>query len=428
VELFVAAHSRDPAKPQNIFVVELLPYAELEKRATIPLPIQQLRQRCLSAHFWYWFKDQEFYRLAGSPSPTEDKHGQDLYWLESDRLVQDLDRRVLELKGESRKPAPDGSAVSTTAGLPAQAAHSAQPSSASERASANTAGPAVFLADTTEDLDQRRTQLRTALEKEGIPVLPESDYASLPGAEVEAEVRSHLASSNVFVQLLSPTVGKPRGARLPAPQLQFELARGADLPIMQWCDDAMKVDAIDDVAHKALFRSGYLQTTNLEDFKAEVIKKHHALVREAERASARTEEDRPTGKRRIFLDDWLADGELAGGLVEMLTGSGCEVYSLDADATDEVLVDTLRSCRGGISIYPNPLHREPLKQSLRRYLKLIAANDLEVARWGVYFADPATGGDIYKEFRLASAQLLSIRGGAETPGILRSFLQGVPVK
>jgi hypothetical protein len=176
VELFVRARSDDPDNPQNIFVVELIPYEQLEAGAEIPEPIRNLRQRRLSASFWYWFKSEGYSRVAGFPTPMEDEDGATHYWQQRAELLQGLDGRLLELKAARQKAETDSPpATPAAASAPGQSSPPAQPTEltvAPAAVSAKASGPAVLLADTTEDLDERRNQVKIALQAEGIADLP----------------------------------------------------------------------------------------------------------------------------------------------------------------------------------------------------------------------------------------------------------------
>src|SRR5262249_13577920 len=118
---------------------------------------------------------------------------------------------------------------------------------------------------------------------------------------------SDLQRSDLFVQLLSPTSGrKGRGIAAPLPRLQFERARAARLPIMQWCEGHPRPGQVGDAGHARLFDTEFLRATNLASFKTEVIEHMRAASNSRERAQRVLSEARPStraSRKVVFLDD-----------------------------------------------------------------------------------------------------------------------------
>ena len=186
-----------------------------------------------------------------------------------------------------------------------------------------------MLADVTDDLVSQRNQVKIALEKEGIRVLPEGDYVGRSAAEFAAAFARDAQSSLLFVQLLSPTPGRiPKGEKRPLPQLQFAAAQEAGLTILQWCAAIPESDVIADPAHHALFRTPFLCAVNLERFKDEVIKKYHELGKQTEGPSQSAAEAQKTGKKWVFFDDLVGDEDLSQQIRAILKKANCQIRSL----------------------------------------------------------------------------------------------------
>ena len=262
---FVQTHGDDPVRPRDVIVVELCPFVGFEG---VPENIKNLRKEFIHAQFWYQTADAPFARLAGDPSPKE--AGGAVYWLARDNLLHALDRRLKEIRrlGEMR--------TGQEARAPEESRHTVQcvPVPVELEGSAG-----VLLADVTDDLILQRKQVKIALEKEGIRVLPEGDYVGRSAAEFAAAFARDAQSSLLFVQLLSSTSGRiPKGEERPLPQLQFTAAQEAGLTILQWSAAVPESDVIADPAQHALFRTPFLYAVNLETFKDEVIERYRGLL------------------------------------------------------------------------------------------------------------------------------------------------------
>jgi hypothetical protein len=391
---FIWTHSDNPAKPRQVVVVELCPY---ERLTAVPNNIANLRKELIQAQFWYVTPDAIFSRLAGYPSPKENDYG-GYYWRQLDCLCHALDTRLGELKAQVTQPEK----------------FSGGNTDKSSQSSAK-ASPAVLLADVTDDLVPQRNEVKLALEKEGIHVLPEGDYVGRSVAEIQLAFTQDARNSLLFVQLLSATIGRiPDGGEYPLPQLQFAASQVAALPILQWCQTVPEVNTIADPRHDALFRTAFLSTVNLERFKDEVISKYRDLqaprkTRTPDAAAVQT----PKGKC-VFVDDRLGDQELHAQIRSVIERANCEIRYPPPDASleqdDAFMEDLLRPCRGGITVYTDRRDHKATYFRLVRFLNRIAAGRIALSRWGVYLGPPPDKQDLLSEFRLSSQALIPIAG------------------
>ncbi|MGH8576663.1 MAG: toll/interleukin-1 receptor domain-containing protein [Gammaproteobacteria bacterium] len=415
---FVRTHGDDRSKPRDVVVVELRPFEGFEG---VPENIENLRKELIHAQFWYQTIDAAFPRLAGDPSPKE--AGGAVYWLERDKLLHTLDSRLKEIRrlrqvGMGRGPR-----------VPEEARH-AVPFTPAPVAMERSAG--VLLADVTDDLVSQRNQVKFALEKEEIPVLPEGDYVGRSAAEFAAAFARDAQSSLLFVQLLSPTPGRiPRGETRPLPQLQFTAAREAGLPIMQWCRAVPESDVIADPAHHALGRTAFLSTVNPERFKDEVIEKYRELGKRLEAPSPAVPEAQRPGSKNIFFDDLAGDRDLAQQIRAIIKKHNYEVrglpkgLALDQDASD--LIRQMEPCQAGILVYTDRRERKTVWSRLIRFRKQVAEGRLMLARWGIYFGPPSDKGDLWDEFGVeAGEKIVAIpgMGGFNEAGLVE-FLQSL---
>lgn len=269
----------------------------------------------------------------------------------------------------------------------------------------------ILLADTTEDLVPVRSAMKARLEPEGIVVLPEGDYVGLTPEEFESEFTRDLAKSQLLVQLLSLTVGRTgKGFVVPLPQLQFDKAVVAMLPIMQWCERLPGPNDIVDHQHARLFNTAFLRATNRTAFEQEVIARLEAMQRaaKAEQAEAPTTSAQVAMKKLIFVDDVAGECGLNERLRAMLRGVNCNVRGLPPQAplgnSGIDIAQVLRPCRAGITLFADPAKRDTVYNRLIFFLNQIAESQLPVARWGIYVTSETAGCD----FGLASDDLLTI--------------------
>ena len=410
LEHFIQTHGDDPAKPLQVFVVELCPYESLTQ---VPENIAKLRKALIHAQFWYQTTDHPFPRLAGDPSPQENDYG-GYYWLQLDKLCDALDGRLRELK---RQAAPVGPLFSERGDEPLEV----------PALSTGKASPAVLLADVTDDLVPQRNEVKFALEKEGIRVLPEGDYVGRSAAEFSSAFARDAKDSLVFVQMLSTTVGRtPSGGKFPLPQLQFAAAQEARLSIMQWCQAVPEVTINADPTHHALFKTPFLYAVNLERFKEEVIGKYRKLRQTRETPASLVTEAQKLAKKWVFIDDLVGDKALSQQIRTIVKHANCAIRSLPKQADEGVIEDVLKLCRGGITVYSDRRDHCTVYARLNQFINHVAERDLPLSRWGVYFGPPPDKEDLVSEFGLDSEDIILISGmdSLNEAGLL-DFLQSL---
>ncbi len=374
---FVHTHANDPDKPADVFVVELFPY---ETFTQVPVNIQNLRKRLIHAKFWHQPADSASPVLAGYPTPMEsglEKH----YWRVLNELQVAVDSRLRAMKAMSSNTAQTSSPnTGTTPG---------------QRRAASSIGT-VLLADVTDDLEAQRNAVKAALEPEGVAVVPVGDYVGLSVQEFETAVARDLEQSLLFVQLLSPTAGrKGKGFAAPLPQLQFQRAITANLPIVQWCEQLPSPGQIVDVAHAGLFETEFLRVTNLPAFQSEVVDWLKARLAREQTAP----QPAPTaGKKLIFIDDIAGAPALNQKLLGIVRSANCDIRSLPPRArlgSDGIdIKEMLRPCRAGITIYADRSKVDTVYNRLVFFLNQIAEASLPLARWAVYLEQGTVATDI----------------------------------
>lgn len=377
---FIRTHANDPDKPTDVFVVELFPFETL---ANVPPNIENLRKRLIHAKFWHKPADALAPLLAGEPSPQESgPESERRYWRALHELRNAIDSRLRAL----RRGQPSVSGALSTADAPSEI----------QQQSAQPVLGTVLLADTTEDLVPQRSAVKAALEPEGVVVLPEGDYVGLTPEEFKAKFSRDLGRSELFVQLLSPTVGRTgKGFTAPLPQLQFDGAIAAKLPIMQWCERVPGPGEIADEGHRRLFNTEYLRVINRTSFEREILERLRAIkqARERDHKAAQAEPASVAAKKLIFIDDVAGEKVLNEKLRAWLRSANCDVRGLPPMAplgnNGIDVTQVLKPCRAGITVFADGAKRDTVYNRLIFFLNQIAESHLPLVRWGI-FVTPGT--------------------------------------
>lgn len=405
---FIRTRFSGPDQPQDVFVVELFPY---ERLIDVPAPIQSLRKRLIHAKFWFQQRDAAEPGLAGYPSAREcGAEGRDHYWKVLNELRGALDARLREGRTRSRQLAGDAAAAASASGRPPRRA----PGSLGT----------VLLADTTDDLEAQRNAVRIALQAEGALVVPAGDFVGLSPQEFESALTADLARADLFVQLLSPTVGrKGKGFAAPLPQMQHQRAVVAGLPILQWCERLPFAGQIVDPGHARLFETDTLRATNLAEFKSAVIERLRADAARRAQESEAARLGPPVAlahQPQIFFDDIAAEPALSARLRAVIRAQDYAVRSLPPGAplgnNGVDVKELLRPCLAGITLYTDRSKYAIAYNRLVYFLNQVADGNLPLARWGVVLRDGTVAG----EFGIESDEVVAV----DEQG-LASFLQAL---
>ncbi len=397
LEHFITTHTDDPTKPRNVFVVELAPFESFEN---VGDSIKNLRKELIHAKFWDYPLDSPSPMLAGYPSPVESGMAQH-YWRSIIVLTSAIDTRLRQLRAHHEPEVTQLGArlvpVVSTGVTTIPPILPGEPRSA------------ILLADVTDDLETKRLEVKIYLEKEGIRVLPEGDYVGLPCREFEQAFASDLKESRLFVQLLSTTAGrKGKGFPMPLPQLQFEYAQAARVPILQWCEVLPQAGAITDSGHEALFNTPFIHVTNLVSFEGLVLE-------ELKKLSAPTKAWK-TGKRIVFIDDALIDETLSERIRAIIKRESWEIRNLpldiplQANGSESPAAAALRVCQGGLTVFADRRDKPTVYSRLFHFLNQIAEKNLPLSHWGVYFGPPPDKGSLRSEFGIDSEDVVAIAG------------------
>ena len=215
----------------------------------------------------FWVKEKDRPHTLGDPTPRTEES--DYY-----RRVNDLARDLADqLKNR------------------AKAVNEQQPGPAGETEK-------VLLAEVTDDLAEKREEVRRYLQQQGIDVI-DRYYPSDP-VEYRSQLQSDLEASKIFVQLLSGLAGRrPPGVDKGYPSLQFEIAREYGTKILQWHPTELSVDGMDDGPQKDLLLQPTVISEPFEQFKSRV----------AETARKPPEPEKPLSTESLVFLNYSHDDE-----------------------------------------------------------------------------------------------------------------------
>jgi hypothetical protein len=128
----------------------------------------------------------------------------------------------------------------------------------------------VFLAQTTDDLEEERDQLRRYLEQFGFLVLPAGD---LPGGgeAFRSEIERDIKQADLYVHLLGPRAGRfPADLEDGYGATQVKAAREAGKKLLLWRHPELDLDAVSDPRQRTLLTDEAVVVCGLETFKATI--------------------------------------------------------------------------------------------------------------------------------------------------------------
>jgi hypothetical protein len=216
--------------------------------------------------------------------------------------------------------------------------------------SAQPKGPAVFLAQVTDDLDTHRSEVRRFLRQAGINVLPTSDYRQ-GREEFEKSFNEDIAKSILFVQLLGSNVGKmPSDVPEGFAWLQYTLAKSKSLPILQWRDPKLDLSTVSLAKQKDLLNLQTVQRLRFEDFRKHVAKE---FARLSEPLSSRVP---PSDHQTIFINANTVDRETVDHIKKHLDRR-CLAWSVPLSldhkdvSSEEIANDTSENLKGSHGMF-----------------------------------------------------------------------------
>jgi hypothetical protein len=259
--------------------------------------------------FWETGKTGDRQTL-GFPKPNLDIDRP--FYLLVNKLAKKISKRLAELRDAADK---SEDVVDTLHAA-------AQPPGPIEPEEAEQPRRTVFLARVTDDLDDIRKEVIEYLDQAKLDVVPVDAYPTSQ-AECQTAIESHIGQSVVFAQVLGPLPGKRlTGVDNPktVARLQFDCAKAAGLPVVQWRIGGLDVNAIKDADHRELLTGTDVWDTQFELFKEEIVR---LATPKPDQTTAQRKASASTGLPFVFVNNGVEDLGLAEKLVAILGDLGC---------------------------------------------------------------------------------------------------------
>lgn len=128
----------------------------------------------------------------------------------------------------------------------------------------------VFLAQVTDDLEEKREEIKRYLKDEGYRILPEDNwYPSYDVNKLQQYIEQSLKKCQLYVQLISNLPGKKlAGGTDSVIRVQFETAKKLDTKMIVWRPFGINVNEVSDINFRQMHESELVQSGGFEEFKA----------------------------------------------------------------------------------------------------------------------------------------------------------------
>ena len=347
-ERFVARLGLHPVAAERVFVIHTIDVDPLIK------PQTWQGEFFPDIRGYYFYREDKDGRLhtLGSPALNLGIADASSYYLEIERLAQDMAKRIRELAS----PAPPQPAVA---------------------AISSPAADAVFLAENAFRSHADREELRGALRAAGFEVRPAASLAGKPPGELAAALADGLA----FVQIVSPVLLEmPGGQGNTYDEVQLAAARAAGLPTFRWRapDLDLAAGALNYPAFKEFADAPDVRRQLLPSFKADLITALTDL-----RAGRRVKQAVQGDERLVLIagepDDLATHATLVGQQLQ-----NCALgHFITEDPGAELQAEDVR----GFLVLYGGSRAEGVRDRLKmvRSLPKIRQRDLRV---GIYFCEP----------------------------------------
>jgi len=379
LEAFVDA-SRAAVGCEAVFIVEI---GEVSRDAWHPA-IRQVQ----SIDFWERLDERGQPHLHGYPNPTPDEHSP--YW----RRLNELAHLIAERLKIAQDVPP--------------------------------AKPAVWVAETTDDVREERDRLVATLRQHGFTPLPEVPYLRHSDeAYSEALVRD-LERSVLLVQLL----GRDAGRTLPwmnvspvvlQAHIADAIAGQRGVPILRWRPRDIVLDQVEDARYRTLLTG--VQNSTAEEFKQRVVRTLTTPARE--QPAARLPVVEAGADLYILVKADTVDRELAFHAQESLVDLGVDVAVApdpQPEQTPEQIrlaqEEQLQTCDGIVLVYGKTM--PSWVQSQFAFSRKVLAQRQRKGVWGALLDGPPHPKPD-AGLRSPNLLLLECRGGID-PSELERFV------
>jgi hypothetical protein len=205
----------------------------------------------------------------------------------------------------------------------------------------------IYLAQTSDDLEEDRSQVRRYLEQFGFLILPAAD---LPGGgeAFRAAAETDIRQSDLYAHLLGPRAGRyPADLEDGYGATQINIAREAGKEMMLWRHPELDLATVADLRQRTLLADQNVVVCGLESFKAEVRRRL-----ETRPTPAATNNPAPS---LVFIDASELDHDVAKIVKQEFEARNISVaiplYEGSAEEVRDDLTDNMKDCEVLVFIY-----------------------------------------------------------------------------
>ena len=204
----------------------------------------------------------------------------------------------------------------------------------------------VFLAETTDDLDHIREDVRRYLDQQKVNVLPAYEYTREPESYKNL-LNEDLEKCNIFIQLLGSSPGKkPPEFSNGYLHFQYEFAKEANKKIYQWRDPQLEIAKVEDDKLRNLLQKETVHAVRIQEFK-NLVKKQIQFEP--------PDPDPVRYNALVFVDRDESDKHVANQVFKVLDKYGVDyVWPVDDGTPAEIRTDFekhLKDCTVAVIVY-----------------------------------------------------------------------------
>jgi hypothetical protein len=285
------------------------------------------------------------------------------------------------------------------------------------------AGPAVYLAETTDDLEDEQAEVERYLKQHGQRLHPRR---SLPADLVGFRQAAHteLRPCALFVQLLSERKGKALLGDDPDAfrgLTQYRCAADLAKPVLLWRHPAADLKKVTHEAHRGLLDGPDVMAVDLEEFKAAIFKRVQKLT------APPKESVKPAAACHVFVNTSADDRPMAEAISEVLARRGFWAVMPYEKGTvaqaREDLETNLRECDGLVMVFGRT---EPywVRSQLLQSRKILHQREKPLAALAICEGPPPKPRELLGDLRIPNLRILRWDGAAEPEG-LEDFIKSV---
>ena len=276
----------------------------------------------------------------------------------------------------------------------------------------------VLLAEVTDDLQEKRYEIKRYLEQRGITVVEEDDERELD--KFSRSLEHKLLDCELFVQLLSQLSGKPLpNGYVSFPHLRYTSANNSGIEILQWYPPDLKLDDLAESPQKNLLLNETVISESIEQFKERIVQQ---LDRIKQNKIKQKEKEKPEEiEKMIFINHATGDEAFAQQVCDFIYNNKGWGYAvpLSEGRPSEIRSDLERNIKESDSMFLlyGDVNEDWVREQLVQFRKLKGGAHKSVV---LFEGPPPDKGGI--GMRLPGMRILDFKNGFEKQKAEQAFV------